>query len=79
MDNYYIITGLVILLCFDRVWTTITMTKLINRIMSKNYNSYVESQVKLKPQKAVKINTKAPELPNDVAHDVNEAFSGLPL
>lgn len=55
------------------------MTRLINRLMSRNYSSYVESEKKLREPRVIKQTVKPPQLNDDIAHDVNAAFNGLPL
>jgi hypothetical protein len=73
----YVIAGLSALLCFERIWSTITITRLVNRLMSRNYNTYVESEKKLKEPKIVKETIKIPVLSDDIAHDVNAAINSL--
>lgn len=78
-SDQWIIAGLLVLLCFEKIWHTITMTRLINRLMSRNYSSYVESEKKLREPRVIKQTVKPPQLNDDIAHDVNAAFNGLPL
>lgn len=68
MSEQYVSLGLVVLLIFQQVYSTITINRLVNKLMSRNYGEYMQSQVHTPDRLNVKLN-------EDPAEDLNAIFN----
>lgn len=67
MTDQYVSLGLLALLIFQQVYFTMTINRLINKLMSRNYAEYVQANSSIADKIVVKTDTEPHQ-------DLNELF-----